>query len=373
MRNKWLNLNILLLIGLLGLLPGLTQAQRIKDLVSVQGIRDNQLIGYGLVVGLDGTGDQTTQTPFTTQSISNMLKQSGVFLPPASSTTMRLKNVAAVMVTSSMPPFAQIGQAVDVTVSSIGNAASLRGGTLLMTPLKGMDGQIYAVAQGNVLVGGFGASQDGNSVKTNQLNAGLISDGASVERLVPTTLAEDGVIRIELGNADFTTATRIVDAINHHFGYSTAAAQDARVITVRVPQSASNQVAFLGEMENLEVNPGQMAAKVILNARTGSVVMNQVVKLDPCAISHGDLTVVVTSTPIISQPGAFSNGNTVVQRQTQIGINSQPGRVLELEGGPSLSDVVEALNSIGATPQDLLSILQAMKVAGALHADLEII
>lgn len=371
MRIKWLTL-VILLGWFLGL-SGLAQAQRIKDLISVQGIRDNQLIGYGLVVGLDGTGDQTTQTPFTTQSINNMLKQSGVYLPPASSTTMRLKNVAAVMVTAVMPPYAQIGQALDVTVSSIGNAASLRGGTLLMTPLKGMDGQIYAVAQGNVLIGGYGASQDGNAVKTNQLNAGLISDGASVERLVPTSVAEDGVIRVELGNADFTTASRVVNAINQHFGMSTAAAQDARVIVVRVPQTASNQVAFLGEMENLEVNPGQMAAKVILNARTGSVVMNQVVKLDPCAISHGDLTVVVTSTPIISQPGAFSNGNTVVQRQTQIGVNSQPGRVLELEGGPTLSDVVEALNSIGATPQDLLSILQAMKVAGALHADLEII
>lgn len=372
MRNKILSVLLLLLSGLL-CLPGAVQAQRIKDLVSVQGIRNNQLIGYGVIVGLDGTGDQTTQTPFTTQSISNLLKQSGIYLPPASSTTMRLKNVAAVMVTAVMPPFAQIGQAVDVTVSSIGNAASLRGGTLLMTPLKGMDGQVYAVAQGNVLIGGSGASQDGNSVKTNQLNAGLISDGASIERLVPTTLSEDGIMHIELGTADFTTASRVVDAINQHFGISTAAAQDARVINVRVPRSASNQVAFLGEMENIEVNPGQMSAKVILNARTGSVVMNQVVKLDACAISHGDLTVVVTSTPIISQPGAFSNGNTVVQRQTQIGINSEPGRVLELEGGPTLSDVVEALNSIGATPQDLLSILQAMKVAGALHADLEII
>ncbi|QFY41834.1 flagellar basal body P-ring protein FlgI [Candidatus Methylospira mobilis] len=371
MRGKLLIL--CLLLGCFLGLAGIAQAQRIKDLVSVEGIRENQLTGYGLVVGLDGTGDQTTQTPFTTQSINNLLKQSGVYLPEISSTTMRLKNVAAVMITASMPAYAQIGQAIDVTVSSMGNASSLRGGTLVMTPLKGADGQIYAVAQGNVLIGGYGASQDGNSVKTNQLNAGLISDGATVERLVPTTLAEDGVMRIDLGNADFTTASRIVNAINQHFGLTTAFAQDERVILVRVPRSTSDQVVFLSEMENLDVTPGQMPAKVVLNARTGSVVMNQVVRLDPCAISHGDLTVVVTSTPIISQPGAFSNGRTVVQRQTQIGVNNQPGKVMELDGGPTLSDVVEALNSIGATPQDLLSILQVMKVAGSLHANLEII
>ncbi|MFZ4700679.1 MAG: flagellar basal body P-ring protein FlgI [Candidatus Methylumidiphilus sp.] len=348
------------------------QAQRIKDLADLQGVRENQLIGYGLIVGLDGTGDQTSQTPFTTQAITNMLLQSGLNLNQAGN-SLRLKNVAAVVVTSSIPAFAQIGQTVDVTVSSIGNAGSLRGGTLLMTPLKGADGQIYAIAQGNLLVAGAGVSANGNKVQVNQLNAGRISGGATIERLVPTSLGDEGVISVELNDSDFTTASRVANAINDHFGMETATAQDARVIHVRVPRNRNQRVAFLGEMENLEVTPGQVAAKVILNARTGSVIMNRVVKLDSCVVSHGDLTVVVTSTPVISQPGPFSNGNTVVTRQTNVGLSAEPGHVLKIEGGPTLSDVVEALNSIGSTPQDLLAILQAMKAAGALHADLEII
>jgi len=360
---------ICLLVGFL--VASTAQAQRIKDLADFQGIRENQLIGYGLIVGLDGTGDQTSQTPFTTQAIMNMLQQSGINMPIG--TNLRLKNVAAVTVTASIPPFAQIGQTVDVTVSSIGNASSLRGGTLLMTPLKGADGQIYAVAQGNLLVAGAGASANGNRVQVNQLNAGRISGGATIERLVPTSLGDEGIISVELMDSDFTTASRVANAINQYFGSDTANAQDARVINVRVPRDKNQRVAFLGEMENLEVTPGQVAAKVILNARTGSVIMNRVVKLDSCAVSHGDLTVVITSSPVVSQPGAFSGGSTVVTRQTDIGIKSEPGHVLKIEGGPTLSDVVEALNSIGSTPQDLLAILQAMKAAGALHADLEII
>ncbi len=363
----------LLIFVLLGVLTtSSAHAQRIKDLADLQGVRGNQLIGYGVVVGLDGTGDQTSQTPFTTQSIVNMLMQSGLNMAQIGN-NLRLKNVAAVVVTTSIPPFGQIGQTVDVTVSSIGNAGSLRGGTLLMTPLKGADGQIYAIAQGNLVIAGAGASAGGSRVQVNQLNAGRISDGATIERTVPTSLGDEGLISVELNDADFTTARRVTEAINDHFGSETAAAQDARVINVRVPRNRNQRVAFLGEIENLEVTPGQMAAKVILNARTGSVVMNRVVKLDACAVSHGDLTLVITSNPVISQPGAFSSGNTVVTRQTDIGVTSEPGRVVKLDGGPTLSDVVEALNSIGATPQDLLAILQALKAAGALHADLEVI
>lgn len=346
-------------------------AQRIKDLADWSGIRENQLIGYGIIVGLDGTGDQTSQTPFTSQAIMNMLTQSGGNMPQG--TNLRLKNVAAVVVTSSMPPFAQIGQTLDVTVSSIGNASSLRGGTLLMTPLKGADGQIYAIAQGNLLVAGAGAAAGGNRVQVNQLNAGRISGGATVERLVPTSMGDEGGMLLELRDADFTTAGRVADTINRHFGEDTATAQDARSIGVRVPRGRNQRVSFMGEMENLEVTPGQMAAKVILNARTGSVIMNQVVKLDSCAVSHGDLTVVINSSPVISQPGALSPGNTAVARQTEVGMKSEPGHVIKLDGGPTLADVVEALNSIGSTPQDLLAILQAMKAAGALKADLEII
>lgn len=352
--------------------PG--QAERIKDLVSIQGLRGNQLIGYGLVVGLDGSGDQTTQTPFTVQSITNMLAQLGVNLPPG--TSLQLRNVAAVMVTASLPPFAKPGQAIDVTVSSMGNAKSLRGGTLLMTPLKGADGSVYAMAQGNILVGGIGASSAGgaSSVQVNHLSVGRIAAGATVERAVATPLGQGEFVNLELNTTDFTTTRRIVDAINSNMAEGTAAAIDGRMIQVRAPLGSDQRVAFLSQVENLEIRPAQAMAKVIINARTGSVVMNQSVTLETCAVAHGNLSVIVSSEPVISQPAPFSTGGQTVQAErAQVEIRADKGSLIMMQNSVSLSEVVKALNVIGATPQDLLAILQAMKAAGALRADLEII
>lgn len=345
-------------------------ADRIKDMASIQGVRDNQLMGYGLVVGLDGSGDQTTQTPFTVQSTISMLSQMGVVLPPG--TSLQLKNIAAVMVTATLPPFSKPGQTIDVTASSLGNAKSLRGGTLLMTPLKGADGQVYAMAQGNILVGGVGASAGGASVQVNHLNVGRLPSGATVERAVPTVLGQGDFIHLELKTNDFTTATRIVEVINGQVAPDIASAQDGRVIEVRVPLGAQ-RVAFISKIENLEVNPAQGIAKVTINARTGSVVMNQAVTLDTCAVAHGNLTVVINTDSSVSQPNAFSDGKTVQVDKTTIDIKLDKGGLVQLPKGVSLSEVVKSLNSIGATPQDLLAILQAMKSAGALHAELEVI
>src|SRR5512143_3061712 len=334
-------------------------AERVKDLATVLGVRENQLIGYGLVVGLDGSGDQTTQTPFTVQSTINMLAQMGVTLPPG--TSLQLKNVAAVTVTAMLPPFAQPGQTIDITVSSIGNAKSLRGGTLLMTPLKGADGQVYAMAQGNLVVSGAGASASGSKVQINHLSVGRIPGGATVERSVATALGQSGSINLELMQSDFTTASRVVDAVNARFGKDTARALNGRVIQVKTPVGDDARVAFLGAIESLDVNPAQGMAKVIINARTGSVVMNQAVTLDPSAVSHGNLSVVINTQPVVSQPAPFSKGETVVTSQSQIEIRQQPGEAMLLKNSASLADVVKALNSIGATPQDLLAILQALK------------
>ena len=346
------------------------QAERLKDIATIQGVRNNQLIGYGLVVGLDGTGDQTTQTPFTVQSILSMMQQMGVNLPPG--TNLQLKNVAAVMVTSSLPAFAQPGQNLDITVSSMGNAKSLRGGTLLMTPLKGADGQIYAIAQGNLVVGGVGASANGSQTQINHLSVGRISDGATVERAIPNNLTHTETVNLELKESDFSTATLVVDAINHRFGQNTAVAQDGRVIRIQ-PTNDISRVAFLAALETINIAPAATSAKIILNARTGSVVMNQSVTLDNCAVSHGNLSVVINTEPVISQPGPLSSGQTVSTARSQIEINKEPGKLLKLNAGANLSDVVKALNAIGTTPQDLLAILQAMKAAGSLHADLEVI
>lgn len=365
----------LLLAGVLALVLAPAQAaERIKDLASVQGVRGNQLIGYGLVVGLDGSGDQTTQTPFTVQSIINMLTQLGVNLPPAS--TLQLRNVAAVMVTATLPPFAQPGQTIDVTVSSMGNAKSLRGGTLLMTPLKGADGEVYSIAQGNVLVGGFGASSQGgaSSVQVNHLSVGRITNGATVERSVPSALGATDFLQLELRTTDFTTVRRVVEAINGQLGDGTATAVDGRVVRVRAPQAMDHRIAFLSDIENLRVQPAPSIAKVIVNGRTGSVVMNQAVTLEPFAVAHGNLSVIVSSEPVISQPGPFSSGGQTVQAErAQVEIRADKGALLMMPASAALADVVKALNSIGATPQDLLAILQAMKAAGALRAELEII
>lgn len=347
------------------------RAERIKDLATVQGVRINQLIGYGLVVGLDGSGDQTTQTPFTVQSLTSMLGQLGVNLPPG--TSLQLKNVAAVMITAVLPPFAKTGQTIDVTVSSMGNAKSLRGGTLLLTALKGADGQVYAMAQGNVLVGGVGASTPGgSSVQVNHLSVGRISAGATVERAIPTMLGQDGYIYLDLNTTDFTTMRRVVEAINIAFGTGTATAVDGRLVQVAAPVEPDRRIDFLARVESIDVRPGESVAKVILNARTGSLVMSQAVTVETCAIAHGNLSVVITSEPIISQPGPFSTGQTVQASREKIEIRQDKGG-LTMVRGVSLSDVVKALNSIGATPQDLLTILQAMKAAGALRAELEII
>lgn len=365
---------LLLLLGML-CVAGIhaAHAQRLLDLTSIEGVRDNQLVGYGLVIGLDGTGDQTVQTPFTVQSITDMLTNMGVNLPAISISTLMLKNVAAVMVTTDMPAFAQIGQKLDVTVSSIGNSKSLVGGTLVMTPLKGADGQVYAMAQGNLLVGGVGAAVNGAKVQVNHLDAGRITEGATVERTVPSAVGQGNVVRLELNQTDFATASRVVDAINSHFGLAIAAAQNGRVIAVQAPLNTNERVAFLGALQSINVNPSQDNARVIINARTGSVVMNQMVTLDPCAISHGNLTITINTASDVSQPNPLSKGKTTVTNTSDINIQAEPGAVALLKGGASLADVVKALNSLGATPQDLLAILQAMKSSGALHAELRII
>jgi flagellar P-ring protein precursor FlgI len=336
-------------------------AERIKDLASIQGVRNNQLIGYGIVVGLDNTGDQTTQTPFTTQAIGNMLSQMGVNLTQDQSQKLQLKNVAAVMITANLPPFARPGQPIDVTVSSMGNAKSLRGGTLLMTQLKGADGQVYAIAQGNVLVGGVGASSGGSKVTVNHLSAGRIPSGATVERAVPTAVGQGGFVYYELGSNDFGTAQNVVDAINRSMGPGTAQAVDARRIAVRAPEDMDARVSFLGRIENLDVKPVAGLAKVIVNPRTGSVVMNQKVTLESCAVAHGSLSVVVDA----AQPQFGQNADIQVKQDN--------GSLMSIKAGANLAEVVKALNALGANPLDLLAILQAMKAAGALRADLEII
>lgn len=352
------------------LLAGFAQAEKLKEIASFSGVRNNQLVGYGLVVGLDGSGDQTTQTPFTVQSVVNMLTNMGVQIP--SGGNMQLKNVAAVTVTAVLPPFARPGQPLDVTVSSIGNAKSIKGGTLLLSPLKGADGQIYAMAQGNIIVAGAGAAAGGSSTTVNQLATGRIPSGATVERAVPTQLGSGEFVQLELLITDFTTANRVVDAINSRFG-AIAAALDGRVIQVRAPQEPNQRVAFLAKLESMAITPAESSPKVIVNARTGSVVMNQSVQVDPCAIAHGNLTVTISTENAVSQPAPASGGKTKVVQNSEIMIQSDKGPVVRLPKAASLRDVVRALNAVGATPQDLLAILQAMKAAGSLKADLEVI
>jgi flagellar P-ring protein FlgI len=351
--------------------PATASAARIKELASVQGVRSNPLVGYGLVVGLDGTGDQTTSTPFTAQSIAAMLQQMGVTVPAGAS--MQLKNVAAVLVTAQLPPFAQPGQTLDVNVSSLGNAKSLRGGTLIATPLKGADGQIYALAQGNLIVGGAGASAAGSKVQINHLSAGRVPEGATVERAVPTPLNQGEYLQLDLNANDYGTAREVVKAINTKMGEGIAQAMDGRVIRVRMPASADARVAFMADIENLAVERAAPAARVVVNARTGSIVVNQAVTLSACAVAHGSLSVTISSTPVVSQPGPLSSGQTVAREKADITINQQPGSLIQMPAGTQLVDVVKALNSLGATPQDLLAILQAIKAAGALNAELEVI
>jgi flagellar P-ring protein FlgI len=346
------------------------RAERIKDLASIAGVRNNQLVGYGIVVGLDGSGDQTTQTPFTVQSVINMLSNMGTNLPPG--TSLQLKNVAAVMVTATLPPFARSGQQIDVTASSIGNAKSLRGGTLVLTPLKGADGQIYAIAQGNVVVVGAGASGAGSKVTINHLSVGRIAGGATVEREVLTPVGQGEFVHYEMNVTDFATTQRAVEAINGAFPGS-AAAVDGRLVRVRAPIDVNERVAFIGRVGDLEITPAQVAAKVIVNSRTGSVVMNRMVTIENCAVAHGNLSVSITADNAVSQPGALSAGQTAGVTNAQIDIKQEGGGLATVRPGANLADVVKALNSIGANPQDLIAILQAMKSAGALRAELEVI
>ncbi|MCB6184775.1 flagellar basal body P-ring protein FlgI [Leeia sp. TBRC 13508] len=357
----------LLCLGLIAI-NGAASAERIKDLANIEGVRINQLVGYGVVVGLDGSGDSSS---LTSQSLVTMLSQLGVQLPAG--TNLSAKNAAPVSITATLPPFARPGQQIDVTVSSLGSSKSLRGGTLLLSPLKGADGQVYAIAQGNILLGGAGASANGSSAQVNQLNAGRIPAGATVEKAVPTPLGQGEFINLELTTTDFTTADRVVDAINRSVGGNAARALDGRLIQVRAPSDSTKRVAFISQVENLMVAPATASPKVIVNARTGSIVMNQSVMVDHCAVAHGNLSVVIGTDNSVSQPGALSNGQTAGTANSNVSINADKGQLVSLPKATRLSDVVKALNAVGATPQDLLSILQAMKAAGALRADLEII
>ncbi len=349
-------------------------AGRIKEIAAIEGVRSNQLTGFGLVVGLDGTGDQTTQMPFTSQGLSNYLQQLGITLPAATAASLQLKNVAAVLVTTQLPAFARPGQALDVNVSSLGNSKSLKGGMLISTPLRGVDGEIYALAQGNLIVAGAGAAAGGSKVQINHLSAGRIPGGAQVERSVPTPLQEGDTFRLGLEASDFQTARRVAQAINKRFGDGSAQALDGRTVQVRAPTEPNARVTFIAEMEELPLESSVPAAKVVINSRTGSIVLNQAVTLGPCAIAHGNLSVSISSTPVISQPAPLSTGGqTVVAEKANIQIKQEPGILIQVPASPLLADVVRALNALGATPQDLLAILQAIKAAGALNAELEVI
>lgn len=348
-------------------------ATRIKEVASIEGVRSNQLTGFGLVVGLDGTGDQTTQMPYTTQGLANYLQQLGITLTATSLAQLQMKNVAAVLVTSQLPAFARPGQLLDINVSSLGNAKSLKGGTLIVTPLKGADGEVYALAQGNLIVAGAGASAGGSKVQVNHLSVGRIPDGAQVERSVPTPLQTGTSISLSLNASDFQTARLVAKAINTKFGNDVAKALDGRTVEVQAPMTPDARVTFIAELEELTVAPSIAAAKVIINSRTGSIVLNQAVTLGSCAIAHGNLSISISSTPVISQPNALSGGQTVVTEKATIDIKQEPGKLIQLAAAAQLTDVVKALNALGATPQDLLAILQAIKSAGALNAELEVI
>lgn len=361
----------LCIVSLACLLALPVQAERIRELASFSGVRDNQLVGYGLVVGLDNTGDQTTQAPFTSQSLTNMLSQLGVTVP--SGTNLQLRNVAAVMVTADLPPFSRPGQRLDIVVSSIANARSLRGGTLLMTPMKGADGDTYAIAQGNMLVGGAGAQAGGSSVQINHQAAGVIPNGALVEKEVPLNLGSNGgLLELQLDESDFGTVQRMVSAINNEFGRSVAYGRNGRVIALDGPVDDNERVNFMARVENVNVTPMEAPARVVLNARTGSVVMNSAVTLREAAVAHGNLSIMIDTQFGVSQPSPFGEGETVVVPDTDIDIEQQEAYLQVVEGA-DLNEVVNALNALGASPQDLMSILQALRAAGSLRAELEII
>ena len=374
-NSKRASLTVLIALLMTGQFLFLSQAtaqQRIKEIASVAGERSNQLIGYGLVVGLDGSGDQTTQSPFTLQSTLAMLRSLGVAIPPGVSAQTR--NIAAVMVTSELPPLARPGQKVDLTISSIGNAKSLRGGTLLMTPLRGADGQIYALAQGSIFVGGAGASAGGSSATVNHLSVGRITGGGLIERALPGQTAGE-FVQLDLYQSDYSLMRRVAEAIAKRFGAGIVLPQDARSMRVAVPADPLTRIAFMSDLENLTVTGGGDRAKVVVNARTGSVVMNQAVKLLPSAVAHGNLSVKIQNEASVSQPEPFSRGQTAVTNDAQVQIEQggAEGGLVKVPPGATLDDVVRALNILGAKPADLMAILQALKASGALQADLEVI
>ena len=364
-------MRILLLLVVI-LLSANTAAERIKDITSIAGVRSNPLIGYGLVVGLDGSGDQTNQTPFTTESFLTMIKQFGIAIPEGA--RLQLKNVAAVAVHAELPAFAKPGQPLDITVSSIGNATSLRGGTLLMTPLKGADGNVYALAQGNLVVGGLGVQgADGSQLTINVPSVGRIPNGATVERSVPTRFAAGKPIVFNLHRADFTTAKRIVETINDLLGPQVARAQDAISVEVNAPKDSSQRVEFISLLENLEVKPGEEAARIVINSRTGTIVVGSHVRVSPVAVTHGSLTVTVSENVTVSQPEALGEGATVVLPDSDITAEEQINPMFKFSPAPTLDDIVRAVNDVGAAPGDLMAILEAMKQAGALQAELIVI
>ncbi len=347
-------------------------AERIKDLAAMAGVRSNQLVGYGLVVGLDGSGDQTTQTPFTVQSIKSMLAQFGVTIP--SNVNPQLKNVAAVAIHAELPAFAKPGQKIDVTVSSLGNAKSLRGGSLLMAPLKGADNQVYALAQGNLVVGGFGAAgSDGSKITVNIPSVGRIPGGAMVERRAPTMFGEEDSLVLNLFSPDFTTAHRLALAINEKMGMGTAKPLDGSSIRVHAPRDSAQRVAYISMIENLTLEPGEESARIVVNSRTGTVVIGRHVRVTSAAVTHGSLTVTITERPTVSQPAPLAGGGTVVVPNSDVEIAEQNNKMFLFNPGISLGEIVRAVNNVGAAPGDLMAILEALKEAGALRAELIVI
>jgi flagellar P-ring protein precursor FlgI len=369
--RKYLMLGPLLLALVLPV--GAVHAERIKDLAMLAGVRTNQLVGYGLVVGLNGTGDQTSQAPFTVQSLKSMLSQFGITVPP--NVTPQLKNVAAVSIQADLPPFGKPGQTFDVTVSSIGNAKSLKGGALLMAPLRGADGQVYAVAQGNVSVGGISATGgDGSSITVNVPSSGRIPNGATVEREVATGFDSGDTLTLNLHTPDFTTSQRLATAINTAMGRAIASALDGASIRVEAPQEISQRVAFVSRLENLTLDPGEMPARVVVNSRTGTIVIGRHVRVTAAAVAHGNLTVTIREDLQVSQPNPFSHrGATVVTPQSNIAVTQETNRMFLFNPGVELGEIVQAVNQVGAAPSDLIAILEALRVAGALHAELVVI
>ena len=361
---------VLFAISFMTLLAVPAHAERIKDLGTFQGVRPNQLTGYGIVVGLAGTGDDSLD--YSTQGMKGMVSRFGLTLPAGVNPS--LKNSAAVMVTAELPAFAKPGQRLDVTVSAIGKAKSLRGGTLVLMPLSGADGQIYAMAQGSLAVGGLGVTgADGSHLSVNVPSAGRIPGGATVERTVATGFDTAPQLDFNLAEADLTTALRVADAINIAFGDRRARAVDAVTVAIAADPGAEQRILMMGLIENIEVKPAEAPAKVIVNARSGTVVINGAVRIAPAAIAHGKLTVAVQENPQVIQPAPFSNGQTAVQQSSSLSVEEEKKPMLNFKGGASLADIVKAVNAIGATPSDMVEILQALKQAGAMKAELVIL